>query len=84
MVMDQIHPLDKPAVRAAITQGLNVSQQAITNWKIRGVPVDRCADIERITKGSVKRWDLRVDWFKHWPELIGIEGAPEVPAEQGA
>ena len=36
--------------------------------------------IEQITFGAVKRWDLRPkDWFTYWPELIGTEGAPQVP-----
>ncbi|MDB5975187.1 MAG: hypothetical protein JWR07_1947 [Nevskia sp.] len=27
------------------------------------------------------RWDLRPnDWYLIWPELIGVEGAPSVPA----
>lgn len=31
-------------------------------------------------KSGEKRWDLRPDdWHRIWPELIGIEGAPEVP-----
>ncbi|MDZ7892358.1 MAG: YdaS family helix-turn-helix protein [Rhodoferax sp.] len=35
--------------------------------------------IERESGGKVRRWELRSDWFRHWPELIGKEGAPEVP-----
>jgi DNA-binding transcriptional regulator YdaS (Cro superfamily) len=46
------------------------------------VAVPRCAVIERATGGAVRRWDLRPDdWHEIWPELIGTEGAPPVPAE---
>lgn len=39
-----------------------------------------CVAIERATKESVMRWDLRPgDWHRHWPELVGKEGAPPVP-----
>jgi hypothetical protein len=28
------------------------------------------------------RWDLRPhDWHLVWPELVGIEGAPQLPQE---
>lgn len=31
----------------------------------------------------VRRWDLRqADWHLIWPELIGIEGSPPIPAQQ--
>lgn len=39
--------------------------------------------IERATEGAVRRWDLRPhDWHLIWPELIGMEGAPSLPAEE--
>lgn len=43
---------------------LAVSPQAITNWKSRGVPAERCPTIERATNGAVRCEDLRpdVDW----------------------
>lgn len=38
--------------------------------------------IERESELAVRRWDLRPnDWWLIWPELIGAEGAPAVPAE---
>jgi DNA-binding transcriptional regulator YdaS (Cro superfamily) len=37
--------------------------------------------IEEATGGAVMRWDLRPDdWFEIWPDLIGQDGAPKVPA----
>lgn len=39
--------------------------------------------IERESEGAVRRWDLRPDdWHRIWPELIGAEGAPAVPAPE--
>lgn len=32
------------------------------------------------TGNEVREWDLRDDWFLIWPELIGTDGAPTVPA----
>lgn len=44
---------------------------------------ENCVDIERVTGGLVRRWDLRPDdWHRIWPELIGAEGAPDVPAAE--
>ena len=43
--------------------------------------------IEKASSQSVMRWDLRpLDWHKHWPELIGKPGAPELatPTTAGA
>lgn len=35
--------------------------------------------IERESESAVRRWDLRPeDWWKIWPELVGVEGAPAV------
>lgn len=52
---------------------------------VRGVPAERAADIERACDGAVRRWDLRpVDWYRIWPELIGAEGAPDVPQQEAA
>lgn len=32
------------------------------------------------TGNKVARWDSRPDdWYRIWPELIGTDGAPEVP-----
>lgn len=37
--------------------------------------------LEPATGFQVRRWDVRPDdWHEYWPELIGTEGAPAVPA----
>lgn len=36
---------------------------------------------ERRTGGRLRRWHVRTrDWHLIWPELIGADGAPAVPA----
>jgi DNA-binding transcriptional regulator YdaS (Cro superfamily) len=45
----------------------------------------KCVDIEKRSKGEIRRWDLRpADWFLIWPELVGTEGAPEIPKKKAA
>lgn len=69
----QRHPLDRAAdaVGGAAKLGaiLGVTAQAISNWKERGVPIERCVPIELATNGEVTRRDLRDDWQAIWPEL---------------
>lgn len=51
-------------------RSLGVSAQRLSNWIERGVPIDKCPAIERITAGVVSRRDLRPnDWQDIWPEL---------------
>lgn len=43
----------------------------------------RCRAIVNYFDGAVALWDLRPDdWHLIWPELVGAEGAPAVPAEE--
>lgn len=49
---------------------------------VRGVPAERAVSIERACDCAVRRWDLRPDdWYLIWPELVGLDGAPAVPAQ---
>lgn len=47
--MENIKVLDDPKFRLAIGELLGISQQAITNWKKRGIPAEHCPDIEALT-----------------------------------
>lgn len=39
--------------------------------------------IALVTANEVQVWDLRPDdWHLIWPELIGAEGAPALPADE--
>lgn len=49
--------------QANLARLLNVSQQAICNWKRRGVPAEQCFQIEIALRGAVTRADLRPDLF---------------------
>lgn len=41
--------------------------------------------VEAKSGRQVRRWDLRqADWHRIWPELIGQEGAPPIPANPPA
>jgi len=49
--------------QAALAKAIGVSPMTITQWKARGIPAERCLDIERATDGKVTRLDLRPDLF---------------------
>lgn len=74
--------------QAALATAIGLKQQHVWNWLNRPgvvVPPEHCAAIERATARAVMRWDLRPDdWHRIWPELIDIEGAPDVPAPANA
>ncbi|MFY4013991.1 transcriptional regulator [Achromobacter xylosoxidans] len=68
--------------QAAFAAAVGVTQSMAWQWISgrRPVPVERCADIERVTAGAVSRRDLRPeDWARIWPEL-----ATAAPAQQEA
>lgn len=59
----------------------------LSQWRsgVRPVPIERCTAIEVATERAVRRWDLRPDdWWKIWPELAGLDGAPAVPSPEPA
>lgn len=63
--------------------------QQVWQWKVvhegRRPQPEYCVSIERATQNQVMRWDLRPDdWHRIWPELIGAQGAPAIPAEPEA
>ena len=82
------HPLDRAAAclqggRAELARHLKVTPAAVGNWKRRGVPVEHCWAIERLTGGSVTRKDLFSGWQKVWPELAESEpNTPVAPTHQ--
>lgn len=57
-------------------------------YGLKTCATDLAVRIERESSLQVRRWDLRADWADHWPELIGLPGAPDAvakePATQGA
>lgn len=70
MSMKEPHPLNAPGIRPMLAAA-GFSSQQVGNWICReSVPVEHCAEIERVTKGLVTRQALRPNDFKRiWPEL---------------
>ena len=47
---------------------------------IRTLPIEHGAAIEIASNYRVMRWDFFPnEWYRIWPELIGMEGAPDFP-----
>ena len=68
---------------AAVAKRVRARAASVSEWRVSGIPegrrIELGASIEKIS--GFKRWDQRPhDWFEIWPELIGTEGAPAVPA----
>lgn len=60
--------------------GTSIGHLQNIKYGMKSCATDLAVNIERESRGEVRRWDLRPDdWWKHWPELIGAEGAPAVP-----
>lgn len=76
----------------AIAQALGVTPPVVSDWVTgkKGVPLERCVQIERATHGEVTRKELRPDdWQNIWPELAQVpvsiaQAATENVAPQGA
>lgn len=73
--------------RQALARDLNLSDQylyqCLTGRKL--MRPEEAVRVEKASGGRLKRWDVRrADWHLIWPELIGREGAPSVPAAEGA
>lgn len=49
--------------QARLARALEVEPMTISHWKKRGIPTDRCADVERVTEGAVTRADLKPEIF---------------------
>ena len=80
---EMLHPLDVAAKlaggRAEFARRLKVSLAAPGNWKKRGVPIEHCVTIERLTGRKVTRQMLRPsDWKDIWPELDGTSAPAAV------
>ena len=66
-----------------VAEELKVSAQAVCFWRDgkRTMPPEHGATLERLSPRKGCRWHVWPDdWHRIWPELIGTEGAPDVPA----
>jgi len=71
------HVIDRLGGPSAVAKLLGLRSPSVTNWRHRGIPIERCVAIERATDGRVMRWDLRPDdWRDIWPELAERADAP--------
>ena len=48
---------------SALAKKLDADPQVVSNWRKRGVPPNRCADVEAAVSGQVTRYQLRPDVF---------------------
>lgn len=73
---------------AAVARGLGgISVQAVCFYRDgkRQMPADLMAELERLCGQRLRRWHFRPrDWHRVWPELVGADGAPEMPGRQMA
>jgi DNA-binding transcriptional regulator YdaS (Cro superfamily) len=80
------NPISRPE-RIRLAEKAGVSEQTLYQALTGrgGFTAKECVRIEGALENELRRWDLRPkDWHLNWPELIGTEGAPPVPEEQGA
>lgn len=57
--------------KALCMMGVKVSPMAISHWKERGVPLERCKYLEAVTQGTIPRERFRPDHFR---DLTGDGG----------
>ena len=74
---------------AAFARDLGLHPDQVRQWRHghenRQPSPENSTAIEAKTDRAVMRWDLRPeDWHRIWPELIGMSGAPSVPAPEAA
>lgn len=72
----------------AVARRLGIKPPSVSEWRKNGMPDDKlillAVDIERASRGAVRRWHLRPgDWHRIWPELVGTKGAPALQQEVG-
>jgi DNA-binding transcriptional regulator YdaS (Cro superfamily) len=54
----------------AFSEEIGETYQVVQQWKINGVPPEKCVAVERASHGVTTRKDLRPDdWESIWPEL---------------
>lgn len=73
--------------QAEMARRRGVTPATVNQWckDVRPVPIEHCPAIEADCGFIVRRWDLRPDdWHRIWPELVGSDGAPNVPVQAAA
>ena len=76
----EMTPTDRAALAEKVQVGDAYLYQCLTGRK--DMKPEEAVRVERDSGRAVRRWHLRSnDWWKVWPELIGADGAPKVPAD---
>lgn len=68
--------------RIALAQKVNVNEQYLYQCLTgrKAMKAEEAVRVERESEGRLRRWHLRPnDWHAIWPELVGSDGAPQVP-----
>lgn len=60
--------------QTALAQALGITKGAVHQWKLNGVPAERCPDVELVTHGRVRCEQLRPD--VKWWVVRGHKRAP--------
>ena len=83
--MDHSELIDRLGGTAAVARRIGAQPASVPEWLKKRFPDSRLIELgaEIHRAGIMPRWDLRpTDWHRIWPELIGTDGAPDVPAEE--
>lgn len=73
----------QPKDRIALAEKVGISEQYLYQCLTgrKQMKPEEAVRVEIESERAVRRWHLRPDdWHRIWPELIGAEGAPPVPA----
>ena len=77
VVVDANNLIDELGGTTAVAALCFVTKQAVSQWRVRGIPEDYCPTIEKVTSGSVTCEELRPDiyWIRikdrAWPHPKG-------------
>lgn len=71
--------------RLAAALGISPSYLSQMSTGHRPIPVITAVQIEELTDGAVRRWDMfPATWHRIWPELMRADGAPPAPEQAAA
>lgn len=79
-------PTDDDREAFAVSCGTSIGHLRNVGYGSRTASAALARAVEQQSKRAVMRWHLRPDdWFRIWPELVKVKGAPRVPAaKEGA
>lgn len=77
-------PQITPKERAELAEKLEVHEQYIYQCMTGRRDMDplKATDLERVSDGRIRRWQVHKNWHRIWPELVGTDGAPEPQAAE--